>query len=269
MQHEAQQPTIINRIPVRPQFRNKIGHLVFKDPNTGKLFTVKGLTVCGGKGAWAQYNRMFRGRTFTIFLNADGEGVHYAEGIRWDDSIREWVDVPKPESYLCVKKVSRWTYETVTLNVSFWNPTLFIWDEDSIVLPKPLYQSVLKDLPLRCLECYSGNKECACHSVPQILQILERLGSVTYQVKFSKMCKKCLIWHTTPCCLVCSGYYSQSSLVGIEDFCPLCHEDHSLDVCVAVIGGCGHSFHVNCIEISRIHKNVCPICRSQYPPLID
>jgi hypothetical protein len=267
---QAAATTIVKAIPIRLQFSKGIGHVVFRDPNTGKLFTVKGMTVDGGKGAWARYNRMFNDRTFTLSLNADGEGVHYAEGIRWDDSTENWVEVPKPDSCLWVRQVSRLTYETVSLVVCFWNPTSFSWDEDSIVLPKTLYQDISKNTPLRCLVCYSKNRECACHSVPQILQILERLGSVTYSVELNHMCGRCQVWNTTPNCLVCSGDYTRSSLVGSETYCPICHQDNSLDLCVAVRNGCcRHSFHEDCIERSRFLDNRCPICRSKYPPLMD
>lgn len=220
MAQEAEQ-TNIEAIPNGLQWISGIGHVMFRINKTGNRFIVKGMTVHGGKGAWARYNRMFKGRIFKISLNADGEGVHYAEGIRWDDSIRNWVDVPKPDPCLWMRQISRDTYETASLDVCFWNTTLYVWDEHSIVFPKQLYLSILRNSPLRCWECYSGNKECACHSVPQILQILERLGSVTYRIELSNMCGKCLVWHTTPRCLVCSGYYT-SSLVGIEECCPIC-----------------------------------------------
>jgi len=58
-------------------------------------------------------------------------------------------------------------------------------------------------------------------------------------------------------------------LVGIEPYCPVCHQNHDLDECVSVNGVCGHSFHEDCIEKWRLMKNGCPICQRQYPSLMD
>lgn len=261
----AKQKTTIYAKTVRIQFRNGIGHVVFRDPNTGKLFTVKGITVDGGKGAFAQYNLMFKNRSFTISLNADGEGVHYAEGIRWDDSIGKWVDVPKPESYLWVRQVSRFTYETKSLVEHVWDPSSFYWEENSINLPEPLYRSISGNSPLKGWGCYSRNRECVCPSVQNIRQILENIPS---RIE-TTICIMCRRLHTTPYCLVCSGDYTTVSLVGIEPDCPVCHQNHDLDECVSIKGGCSHSFHEDCIEKWRRRNNSCPICRGQYPRLMD
>ena len=262
---EKQTQTTIDAKTVRIQWRFGIGHVVFRCIETGRSFTVEGMTIKGGKGAWAAYNIMFKGRTFTISLNADGEGVHYAEGIRWDDSIREWVDVPKPESYLWVKQVSRWTYKTECLVDYRWNPISFNWEEFLIVLPKTLYRSILKGSTLNCYKCYHGNRECECPFVLDIRQIVE---NISCRIE-PNICERCHRWHTTPDCLVCSGDYTTVSLVGIEPDCPICHQKHDLDECVSVKGVCGHSFHEDCIENWRRQNNGCPICRRQYPPLMD
>lgn len=53
------------------------------------------------------------------------------------------------------------------------------------------------------------------------------------------------------------------SLVGIEEFCPICGGDEDLDKCVMVRGGCGHAFHRGCLErwFSQCGKRRCPACR--------
>jgi hypothetical protein len=265
MAHEAAATTIINAIPVGLRWKSEIGHVLFKDTESGNRFTVEGMTIEGGKGPWACYNRIFKNRNFRVSLNWGGKGVHYAEGIRWDDSIRKWVDVPKPKSYLWVKQVSRWTYKTECLVEHVWDPSSFVWEENSIDLLKPLYQSILMDSPLKCWDCYSGKMECECPSVLEIRQIVENISS---RIE-ANICGRCFRWHTTPDCLVCSGDYITVSLVGIEPDCPVCHQNHDLDECVSVKGGCDHSFHEDCIEKWRRCNNSCPICRGQYPSLMD
>lgn len=271
---QAAEQTTIDANPVGIRCMNWKKQVVFRDPTTGERFTVEGMTVKGGKGAWARYNRMFKGRTFTISLNEGGQGVHYAEGIRWDDSIREWVDVPKPESYLWVKQVSRWTYKTKCLVEHVWDPSSFVWEENSIDLPDPLYQSISGNSRLKCWDCYSGKMECKCPFVLDIRQIVE---NISCRIE-ANICGRCFQIHTTPYCLSCSGNYIKSSLVGIEPHCPICLsefsesslDESSLDECVAVKGAaCGHSFHLHCIEEWRNIHNTCPMCRAAFPPIND
>ena len=56
------------------------------------------------------------------------------------------------------------------------------------------------------------------------------------------------------------------SLVGIEEFCPICGGDEDLDKCVMVRGGCDHAFHRECLErwFSHFERRICPACRMNH-----
>ena len=239
-----------------------VGCVLFEDAKTKKVYIVEGMTVKGGKGAWARYNLMFARRTFVISLNAGGQGVHYAEGIRWDVSTKMWVPVPKPPSYLEIEYYTRFDERTVRLVEYVWDPVLCEWYEFSTRPSQILYRKVGDD-EWKCFDCHSEKIPCVCSSVLDLRQML--MGYPQHIL--GNICSNCSRTHTTSMCLVCDGDYTPASLEGKEPFCPICHQSHDLDECVAVQSCCDHAFHEDCIERRRVQKNSCPVCRKDYPPI--
>lgn len=178
-----------------------IGLVLFRDHKTGKRFLVEDMTVSGGRGAWGRYKRIFARRRFIISLNAGGQGVHYAEGIRWDVSTGSWLKVPKPNSYLVLEQYNHSSLKTTVCFQCRWNPNSCKWDEVSIELPQTLYVSAhLKDEPLKCRDCHDGNRSCNCTSVVDLRQ---RLDSLDEHLVVTHICGSCHCLHTTPCCPKC------------------------------------------------------------------
>ena len=257
---QAAEQSTIKAIPVGLRWNGKSNaSVLFKGPNGDRCFTVMDVCV----SSWREYNLMFKRRTFTISLNEVGLGFHQAKGIRWDDSMKQWVEVRKPESYLDIEQYTRFGVRTEYTVQYVWDCFSCEWEEVSIHLPQILYRRVGDD-NLKCFDCHSGNRQCHC---PSVLDLQQKLMGYSQHVR-GTMCGTCGKTHKTPDCLVCAGDYTPASLEGKEPFCPICHRSHDLDECVAVEGGCIHGFHEDCIERWRFQINNCPVCRAEYPPIL-
>ena len=243
-----------------------VGYVLFRDPKTNKKFVVKGMTVKGGKGAWALYNRKFAKRTFTISLNAGGQGVHYAEGIRWDESTREWIPVVMGKKILLV--VAQGAFETPSCFIDnfVWDPINTKWCSDHTEFNVPLYRRTGTTGELNCWKHRMDYHPCDCKEIADLRKQLE--GAIV--LVENRVCHLCMDDYLGESCPTCPGFYIRKSLLNLEPHCPICLEDNDLDKCVAVRGSflsgcCSHSFHGSCIA-KWFHdgNTVCPICRCDH-----
>jgi len=151
------------------RWKNGVIYVLFQCLATQYRFTVEGMVVKPSRRGrqWRHYNQMYAGRIFEISLNAGGVGIHYAEGIRWDDSIENWVQVPKPilmdELAGCFSpcKKKRIYQAVKRVNIS-WDFKNFAWSTTSFVDLRPFNLYSLDTVPRKfgCLSCAVSSKVC-------------------------------------------------------------------------------------------------------------
>lgn len=262
MQSSKNQSTI-NATPDGIRWRRRIVYVVFRCSKTGRRFTVEGMTIQSGKRAWAQYNYAFKGRTFTISLNAGGQGVHYAEGIRWNVSIGNWIPVPIPNKYMTVEARGAFESPCSILNRYVWDTMSCTWLCDESDVHFPLFRLTGTESPLNCWNHRLDNEPCHCEGVDGIRTNFDGFD-IHVECKF---CQKCVEFYSEESCLTCPRFFINKSLHGIEPHCSICLEQTNLQSCVAVREGvkkgtCMHSFHRSCISKWFTDRNtMCPICR--------
>lgn len=256
----------INAIPAGIQWRSRVGHVLFRDPKTRLVYIVQGMTIAGCKGAWSPYKRVFKGRTFTISLNAGGEGVHYAEGIRWDNRIKTWVNIPMPNPYLSVVAQGAFEKPSSILIEYVWDTSSSSWLCDERDVKFHLFRLSETNRPLNCWEHRLDAEPCHCEGIDDLRT---QFDGFTILVE-CRVCYECHELYSEQSCPTCPKFFIRKSLHGIENKCSICLEDNGLDKCVAVRSSflsrdCSHSFHQSCITKWFADGNEsCPICRHEH-----
>lgn len=259
----------INAVPFKIKWIRRVGHVMFRDPKTGRVYTVQGMTIEGRKGAFAVYNRRFRRKIFVISLNAGGNGIHFCEGIRWEDTTQTWIQIPMPPPYLSV--VSQGAFEkpcAILLKYVWGTPSCSSgwWGCDEKTIDIPLFRRSETDGPLNCWDHRLDSSPCTCEGVNDLRKQFEGY-SIHVECKF---CHKCSEFFSEESCPTCLDFFIKKSLLGVEKKCQLCSRGGGLNQCVAVrsnflSGYCDHSFHRSCIiKWFRAGNKSCPICQCQH-----
>ena len=197
---QAAEQTTINATPVGLRFKQSIGYVMFQCHKTGKRFMVDGMTIRAGKRAWAQYNLAFKGRPFRISLNAEGRGVHYAEGIKWNVSIKDWVSVPLRNKYLTVFQQHDGFERTHSVLRNYvWDPSSVTWLCDEHNVSVNLFRQSGTDFPFNCLHHRSNHEPCYCEGVDEFRNSVKGFD-ILYESKF---CDKCRDFYSEGVCPKC------------------------------------------------------------------
>ena len=101
-------------------------------------------------------------------INAGGQGVHYAEGIRWDESTREWIEVPMPNKYICVLAQGAFETPSSILNRYVWDTQSRSWLCDESDVHFPLFRRTGTNFPLNCWEHRLDDESCHCEGIDDI-----------------------------------------------------------------------------------------------------
>jgi len=256
---------IIKAFPVGIRWHDRVGHVLFRNRRTGHCFFVQGMTIAGGKGAYADYNLAFKERTFDVTLNAGGRGLHFCEGLCWVPEEKKWIDVPKPQMYLFL--IARGAFETpCSMQLrNIWETKSESWASDIVDVDYPLFRRSETHGPLNCWNCRLRQDPCHCKGVDKLRR---KIGDRKIGIE-CKYCEDCQDFYSEESCPECDSFYIRKSLLGIEPFCPICCEEIHLDQCVAVRKGnqdktCTHSFHLHCIVQWLRGNSKCPICRHDH-----
>jgi hypothetical protein len=167
---QAAEETTIKATPsgIRWDWDGQKGQVLFRCLNTNEVYTVEGMTVRGDKGYLDLYDLKFAIRIFDISLDAGGKGVHYAEGIRWNDQSKTWVKIPMPEPYLSLE--ARGAFETPSsiLVKYVWDTLSCTWLCDDRNVDFPVFRLSGTNGPLNCWEHRSDNLPCHCEGIDSI-----------------------------------------------------------------------------------------------------
>jgi hypothetical protein len=272
MEQPAAETTTIRTRPIRTRpIRTRpigirwcgvVGHVLFGKP-TRCVYTVQGMTIKSGKGALNLYNRKFARRRFVISLNAGGKGIHFCEGIQWDDSTKTWIEIPMPQKQIWLEAEGAFETPFKLLYDHIWNVQNSTWLAKEMDVNFPLFRQTGTEFPLNCWEHRLSENPCHCNGVDEMRK---QFDNYEFYVDDS-FCPDCGDWYSGEACPICPFFYIRKSLHGLYPFCSVCQDQNNLDKCVAVRAGvqtgmCTHSFHEHCISKWFADGNTtCPICR--------
>lgn len=170
MAQAAQKPTIkATPSGIRWDRDGQKGQVLFRCLQTHEVYIVEGMTVRGDEEeCLARYDLMFAVRIFVISLNAGGQGVHYAEGIRWNDQSKTWVKIPMPEPYLSLKTCGAFETPSSILVNYVWDTLSSTWLCDERDVDFPVFRLSGTNGPLNCVNHCSDNLPCHCEGIDDI-----------------------------------------------------------------------------------------------------